>query len=146
VVAFEPQNLVFQTLAANMLFNGYTNVQAINGAAYYKDGLVRMDAKVGNWGTAVGGSRGRSRDQLTALAAAAATAGSSLQRRPVCPGALLRLPDGAASSEGCTWPHRPRGSAWALLLPPARPPKPPAPCHCCCSCLTALTAARTWRS
>ena len=47
VVTFEPQNLVYQNLAANMLFNGYTNVQAINGAAYFKDGLVRMSAKVG---------------------------------------------------------------------------------------------------
>jgi hypothetical protein len=46
VVAFEPQNLVHQVLGANMLFNGFNQVQTINGAAYFRDGYVRMMSKV----------------------------------------------------------------------------------------------------
>lgn len=49
VVAFEPQNLVHQVLGANMLFNGLYQVQTINGAAYFRDGYVRMMSKVGGY-------------------------------------------------------------------------------------------------
>ena len=46
VVAFEPQALVHQVLSANLVLNGFSHVVAVNGAAYFKDGMVRMMGKV----------------------------------------------------------------------------------------------------
>jgi hypothetical protein len=114
VVAFEPQNLVHQTLSANMLLNGYRNVQAINGAAYFKDGLVRMDAKVGGgagwlagrgWeslGLPAGGGAAAVRCScFTAEALRCSPPRPSHQRKSASPcstpaPALLQVPDGVA--------------------------------------------------
>jgi hypothetical protein len=110
VVTFEPQNLVYQNLAANMLFNGYTNVQAINGAAYFTDGLVRMSAKVGAGPLAGRLGPGARRARGSAAPAAAAAGRRAMHRgqarrkqltgAPLGPAPhLLQLPDGVGAGK-----------------------------------------------
>lgn len=52
VVAFEPQKLIYKLLVTNTMINSLTNVEPINKALSFKNGIAHMNARVPDGATA----------------------------------------------------------------------------------------------
>jgi FkbM family methyltransferase len=148
VIAFEPQNFVFNVLCTNALLNNQQQVEGVKGAIFYKDGSVKTSSKEAdgaahgaqmkdaiakglttNYGGTTLGTDGNSipayaldsfqLERVSAAARPAATAPASTSQHLQPP-----LPQAHQQQAPAGVPHSASAPAQAPVLPPSLPTIP----------------------